>query len=76
MLTDVNGKKMKAIKVFSAVIQYLKDHFIKSINKMSSVGTIDVSSVRWVVTLPAIWSYSTKLFMRKAGEMVRMLYLG
>ena len=75
MLTDVNGKMMKAIKVFSAVIRYLKDHLIESINQMCTGSDLDVSSVRWVITLPAIWSYSAKLFMRKAGEKVRIFII-
>lgn len=62
-----NGKTMKAIDVFAASIKYLKDHFLRHINDRYQGCNINVQNVRWVLTIPAIWSNSAKQFMREAA---------
>ena len=59
---------MKAINVFSGVIRFLMDHLISSINRRNSRNNLTDTSVRWVLTVPAIWSHAAKVFMRKAIE--------
>ena len=74
MLKSVNGKRMKAIDVFSASINCLKKHFLDNINNRDTRSIITVDQVRWALTVPAIWHYSSKQFMRKAAEKVTFLF--
>ncbi|XP_053398568.1 heat shock 70 kDa protein 12A-like [Mercenaria mercenaria] len=64
-LEDSTHKKMKAKKVFGAVIKYLKDHLLE---KLESSGTkVENNDIHWVLTVPAIWPDSAKQFMREAA---------
>ncbi|XP_033724910.1 heat shock 70 kDa protein 12B-like [Pecten maximus] len=66
MLQTEDGKKMSAIKVISAVISYLKSHLTKTVK--DSAFDISDGDIRWVVTVPAIWSDPAKQMMREAAE--------
>ncbi|KAK3100237.1 hypothetical protein FSP39_016813 [Pinctada imbricata] len=68
LLTDVNGKRMKAVDVFSKTIGYLKNHMIQRIKESDSQLHMDSDDIHWVLTVPAIWSDKAKYFMRKAAE--------
>ena len=65
-----NGKLMSAMDVFSAAINFLKEHFLESINNREPRKKITIDKVRWVLTVPAIWGFSAKQFMREAAEKV------
>lgn len=68
LLEDEMGNKMEAMKVFSSVIGYLKDHMWTTCeNQLSGIQNSDI---RWVLTVPAIWNDSSKQFMREAAEKV------
>ncbi|XP_062593914.1 heat shock 70 kDa protein 12A-like isoform X2 [Saccostrea cucullata] len=62
-----NGKKMSAMKVFSASIKYLTEQLTKEIMKQVSYTTD--KDIKWVITVPAIWSQPAKSFVRKAAMM-------
>ncbi|OWF53935.1 heat shock 70 kDa protein 12B-like [Mizuhopecten yessoensis] len=64
-LKDMNGKQMPALKVFSAILRYLKNHLLGECAKQGfeSVET----DIQWVLTVPAIWSEPAKQFMRVAA---------
>lgn len=66
-LVAANGKTMKAIDVFSGAISYLKSHLMNSVNDRNSGNRITVDKIRWVLTVPAIWSDGAKQFMREAA---------
>lgn len=68
VLTASNGKQMKAVDVFSSAITFFKDHLINSVNRRNAGNCITVESIRWVLTVPAIWSDSAKQFMRESAE--------
>ena len=70
MLKAVNGETMSGLEVFSAAINFLKKHFIENVNNRIVGNDITVESVRWVLTVPAIWSDSAKQFMRESAEKV------
>ena len=70
-----NGKEMMAIDVFTASINFLKEHFIKNIKNRQAGNKITVDAVRWVLTVPAIWGDSAKQFMRESGEKVFVFFL-
>lgn len=67
MIPDDKGREMQALLVFSISINYLKKHLMDTLNKrMTGVVPEDI---RWVLTVPAIWSDGSKQFMREAAEM-------
>ena len=70
MLKAANGKQMLGIDVFSAAVKFLKEHFLENINNRNAGNGITVDVVRWVLTVPAIWDYSAKQFMRESAEKV------
>ncbi|OWF52452.1 heat shock 70 kDa protein 12A-like [Mizuhopecten yessoensis] len=65
-LKTQDGKSMKAMDVFSACIEFLKDHLLKTAEKQGV--TFDKGDIRWILTVPAIWTEPGKQFMRKAAE--------
>lgn len=66
MLTDETGKQMEALQVFAAAINYMKDHMMKTCKK--TVGSsVAESDIRWILTVPAIWTDGCKQFMREAA---------
>ncbi|KAM4731309.1 heat shock 70 kDa protein 12A-like [Anableps anableps] len=61
-----NGKSMKALKVFTEALRFLKDDALKTISDITG-KTFIVSEFTWVLTVPAIWDPSAKQFMREAA---------
>lgn len=70
MLKAANGKQMLGIDVFSSAINFLKDHFLENIKNRNARSNVTVETVRWVLTVPAIWNDSAKQFMRESAERV------
>ncbi|XP_060608504.1 heat shock 70 kDa protein 12A-like [Ruditapes philippinarum] len=64
-IDDDKGKKMKAIDVFGAVIQYLKDYLLDQLKTRGP--EVQNNDIHWVLTVPAIWTDSAKQFMREAA---------
>ena len=73
LLEDDKGKKMEAMKVCSAAIGYLKNHYCQLAKKQ--LADIEDSDIKWVLTVPAIWSDPSKQFMREAAEKVSSLFI-
>ncbi|XP_073673533.1 heat shock 70 kDa protein 12A-like [Garra rufa] len=67
MITASNGKTMKAIKVFSESLRFLKDHALAKIDETTEGRKFVASDVTWVLTVPAIWPAVAKQFMREAA---------
>ncbi|XP_036428093.1 heat shock 70 kDa protein 12B-like [Colossoma macropomum] len=67
MMTAKNGKKMRAMKVFSESLKFMKDHALDMIGKHTSEVTYSASDATWVLTVPAIWSSAAKQFMTEAA---------
>nr|XP_002735988.2 PREDICTED: heat shock 70 kDa protein 12A-like [Saccoglossus kowalevskii] len=65
-LTAANGHSMKAVKVFSHAIHYLKMEALKVITETTGVE-FKGEEVQWVLTVPAIWGQASKQFMREAA---------
>lgn len=64
-LKDISGKSLPAIDVFAMSIQYLRDHLVQTLNERGTLA--DLSQIMFVLTVPAIWTESAKLFMQKAA---------
>ena len=71
MIEDVTGKKeIKAIEVFQHAIKYFRDLMLNT-NEKKGLG-VEEKNIRWVLTVPAIWSEPAKQFMTEAAELVIM----
>ncbi|CAG2219984.1 unnamed protein product [Mytilus edulis] len=66
--TEINeegGKKMKALDVFCIAIKYLKEQVIKKLQSRFMDATDN--DVRFVLTVPSLWSDEAKIFMKAAA---------
>lgn len=71
MIKDITGKKeVKAMEVFKHTIKYFRDLMLNTIEK-KGLG-VKVENIRWVLTVPAIWSDPAKQFMTEAAVQVHM----
>ncbi|XP_076086869.1 heat shock 70 kDa protein 12B-like [Mytilus galloprovincialis] len=66
LIEDITGKSALAMDVFSLSIQSLKDHLMETLEKRGTSMT--VNDIKWVLTVPAIWTDAAKQFMRKSAE--------
>lgn len=62
------GKPVLALKVFSLSIKFLKDACIKLM--IDRGFTPETQDIKYVLTVPAIWSDRSKQFMRAAAKEV------
>ncbi|VDI77973.1 Hypothetical predicted protein [Mytilus galloprovincialis] len=62
VIFDVNGRRMMVQTVFSKTISAFMKEFKESIT--NSGNNISSEEVRWVLTVPAIWSEAAKQFMK------------
>lgn len=72
IVEDDTGKSMKALDVFSSAIQYLKNHLQNLLIEQGMKDREEVmEKVRWVLTVPAIWTDPAKEFMMEAAIKVK-----
>ena len=71
-IEDIDGRSVTAMKVFGTSIRALMDHlfFFFTQRKME----MEPKDIRWVLTIPAIWSDTGKQFMRKSANLVNTIY--
>lgn len=61
----VDGREMPLMTVISQTLRYISE---KALDKLQEqVGKVVPAKIRWVLTVPALWSEEHKLFMRKAA---------
>ena len=72
IIEDVAGKSVPAMKVFGTSIRALMDHLFLTLNERAI--EIEPMDIRWVLTVPAIWSDAAKQFMRKSANLVNTIY--
>ncbi|XP_053378815.1 heat shock 70 kDa protein 12A-like isoform X1 [Mercenaria mercenaria] len=62
---------MPAMEIFSMAIKFLKDHATEAIKDPRNTGkegkNLTESDIYFILTVPAIWDDSARLFMRKAA---------
>lgn len=74
MITDITGKKeIKAITVFTHAIKYFRNLMLITIDK-KGLG-VKENNIRWMLTVPAIWSDPAIQFMTEAAALVSMDYV-
>ncbi|KAM4560850.1 heat shock 70 kDa protein 12B-like [Fundulus diaphanus] len=67
MIKAANGKSMKALKVFTEALRFLKYDALETINSTAKGKKFLPTDFTWVLTVPAIWDPSAKQFMREAA---------
>ena len=70
-MKDATGKPVEAMTVFSLCIKYLKDLIVSELNKSLSTD-VRLSDIQFILTVPAIWNDTAKMFMREAATTVCM----
>ncbi|XP_060083438.1 heat shock 70 kDa protein 12A-like [Ylistrum balloti] len=63
---DIFGKPIRLTYIIEKSIWYLKDHLLESLNHRGFQTT--VMDVRWVITVPAVWTDQAKLMMRECAH--------
>lgn len=63
---------MRAIIVFSYSIRYLKEHLLEKLLTSNLGDKVTVDDIDFVLTVPAIWDDTAKMFMREAAIQVRV----
>lgn len=69
-IKDEQGQKMDAMVLFSESIRFLTNHLYESIKK--SRPDFEREDVFWVITVPGVWKYNAKIFMKEAA--LKVLY--
>ena len=63
---SLDGRELPLMKVISESLRFIG---AKAMEKLSEqVGKIVKTKIRWVITVPALWSEEHKFFMRKAAQ--------
>ena len=65
LIEDETGKQLPALVVFSESIKYLKGTLLEEANKQQTDNRTE--DIKWILTVPAIWSDPAKTFMRRAA---------
>ncbi|XP_071086747.1 heat shock 70 kDa protein 12A-like [Haliotis cracherodii] len=65
-LKDANGKSQLAVDVFAHSLNFMKKHMLRAIGAHLGYDP-HPDTVRWVLTVPAIWDENAKQFMREAA---------
>ena len=61
-----NGEQFPAVQLFSYALRYFKEHALKELSAQSATIIVN-DDVRWVITVPAIWTAPAKQLMRQAA---------
>lgn len=73
LMKSKTGKSMRALKVFSESLRFMKDHALERIGQHTSGKKFIASDATWVLIMPAIWGASAKQFMKEAAKEAGMI---
>lgn len=65
-ISEDTKTRLPLIYVVSLALEYIKDEIMNQLNNADS-HTLRAADVRWVLTVPAIWTSFGKTFMRTAA---------
>ena len=71
-IEDIDGRSVTAMMVFGTSIIALMYHLFLSFTERGM--EMEPKDIRWVLTVPAIWSDAGKQFMRKSANLVNTIY--
>ncbi|WAR17975.1 HS12A-like protein, partial [Mya arenaria] len=69
-ILDQSGKEMKAMDVYSIVLQHFNKRIMQHVNEVKFYQTNEGFSskhILWMLSIPAIWTDSARQFMREAA---------
>nr|XP_022319099.1 heat shock 70 kDa protein 12B-like isoform X2 [Crassostrea virginica] len=66
-IKDIDGKCVNALRVFAHCIQFLRSHFLERLKERNFRSEITEDKIRYIVTVPAIWSDAAKQLMKEAA---------
>lgn len=69
---DEYEREVEAMLVFKYSIEYLKNHLLATISNSTLGKKMDIKDINFVLTVPAIWDDTAKMFMREAAIKVNM----
>jgi molecular chaperone DnaK (HSP70) len=62
---SADGRQLPLMKVISESLRYIADKAIEKLTEQ--VGKVISTKIRWVLTVPALWSEEHKHFMRRSA---------
>ena len=65
MARSLDGREMPLLTIIEHTLRFISQQAIAKLREQ--VGKVAASKIRWVLTVPALWSEEHKLFMRKAA---------
>lgn len=74
MCKDETGKEFNALKRFTFCIHYLTNSLLGDIYKNIKKSVL-LSDIEFVITVPAIWDDTARMFMIEASKAVRKIVL-
>ena len=63
----MDGRKMPLMKVISQTLKYISTRAIEKLKDQLGEEIVKKEKLRWVLTVPALWSEKMKMFMRQAA---------
>jgi hypothetical protein len=73
LCTDITGKSLSAVDVFTLSMKALVDHLMKMLTKQGTNVLND--EVQWILTVPAIWTDLATGAMSVSNDFPQGLYL-
>jgi molecular chaperone DnaK (HSP70) len=68
---SVDGRELSLMKVISESIKFIAEKALEKLQEQ--VGKIVTTKIRWVLTVPALWSEEHKHFMRRAAVEAKII---
>lgn len=62
---SVDGREMPLMEIIKHTLLFISQQAMQKLKEQ--IGKLVASKIRWVLTVPALWSEEHKLFMRKAA---------
>ncbi|EGR31113.1 hypothetical protein IMG5_117560 [Ichthyophthirius multifiliis] len=62
---SIDGREMPLVILISETLRFIAEQALAKLK--DQVGKIVSSKIRWIITVPALWSEEHKFFMRKAA---------
>lgn len=67
----VDGREMPLMTIISQTLRYIAEKALYKLQEQ--VGKVIPAKIRWVLTVPALWSEEHKLFMKKAAVEAKII---
>lgn len=67
----IDGREMPLLKVVEHTLRFISTQALSKLKEQ--VGKIVPAKIRWVLTVPALWSEEHKQFMRKAAVQAQII---